>query len=344
MTATAPEPPLVRRLLFWVVVVLLVAGFAVDLSNVTGTIAMPEAGGVGWLFVVLQTAISLVVIALADPLRRQRVVMAVLAFLWGGFAAADFVGYANDSLGSFLTKAGLDSLGAALSAPLNEEVFKLLGVLALLSLTLPRRLTVMDGFALGFLVGAGFDVLENIYYALGAAADVEGSAAEQAAAAMASSVDRLTQGFALHALWTSLAGAGLAFALSRTTARSGAVRRWLAAVALLVAAMLLHALWDLPPLTADGLASALFVDVLYLVTVVATAAAWWWALRSELALLRADALSVGLPAPASVAALWRPSSGRLARRAERDTRDREWSEWSRAREELTGFPEAGERY
>ncbi|QJU52333.1 PrsW family glutamic-type intramembrane protease [Herbiconiux sp. KACC 21604] len=343
MTATAPEPPLVRRLLFWVVVVLLVAGFAVDLSNVTGTIAMPEAGGVGWLFVMLQTAISLVVIALADPLRRQRVVLAVLAFLWGGFAAADFVGYANDSLGSFLTKAGLESLGAALSAPLNEEVFKLLGVLALLSLTLPRRLTVMDGFALGFVVGAGFDVLENIYYALGAAADVEGGAAEQAAAALASSVDRLTQGFALHALWTSLAGAGLAFALSRTTG-SGAVRRWLVAVALLVAAMLLHALWDLPPFTADGLASALFVDVLYVVTVAATAAAWWWALRSELALLRTDALRFGLPATASVAALWRPSSGRLARRAEREERDRELSEWARTRAEPAGFPGGGERY
>ncbi|GAA2247450.1 PrsW family intramembrane metalloprotease [Herbiconiux moechotypicola] len=315
--SAAAEPPLARRLLFWVVVGMLVVSLLIDATVFTDAVEMPEAALAAWLTVVVQGVLALALLGLADPLRRQRAVLAVLAVLWGGIVAANVAAHANTALGSLLTKAGLASIEAAITAPLNEETFKLLGVLAVLVLSVPSRLTAMDGFVYGFLVGTGFDLIENVSYAYQAALEVEGGDA-QFAAALASSVDRLVQGFALHAFWTSMTGAGLAAALA--AGRGSRWRGWLLAAGLFLAALVLHSLWDLPALSASTASQDAFVVILTLVVVLATAAVWRWSLGGERRLVVADSRMLGVAPPASVWSLWRPEVGGRTRAVERAVR------------------------
>jgi RsiW-degrading membrane proteinase PrsW (M82 family) len=104
-------------------------------------------------------------------------------------------------------------LGSSLVAPLAEEFFKGLAVLAVFILFYRQFDSVLDGVVYGSLVGFGFAAVENVFYFLS-------TLGERGAGAMFILIFLRAFLFGLnHAFFTSLTGIG--FALARTS------RSWL---------------------------------------------------------------------------------------------------------------------
>ena len=104
-------------------------------------------------------------------------------------------------------------LGSSLVAPLVEELFKGLAVLAVFILFYRQFDSVLDGVVYGSLVGFGFAAVENLFYFLS-------TLGERGAGAMLILIFLRAFLFGLnHAFFTSLTGIG--FALARTS------RSWL---------------------------------------------------------------------------------------------------------------------
>lgn len=192
--------------------------------------------------------------------RRTRPLLSVgaLGFGWGLTVVPVVAAFANTQWFRTLSGLGLHAFAPALAAPFDEDALRLVGVLGAL-LLVRRVLRVHDGLVLGFLVGAGFEVSENLTYLL---------RADDTAQALHVALARHGVGFGLHALWTAIAGAALASFLAR---RGGSPRRLPVPVAGILGPLLLHAVWDAPALTADPRgASAVLIGV-YAVTLIAFA-------------------------------------------------------------------------
>lgn len=167
----------------------------------------------------------------------------VIAFLWGGFAAtAAMAANANDAILALYAKTFGQTWalnwGAGLSAPFTEEWAKGSGLLLLIALA-PRQIrTAFDGFILGAFIGLGFQILEDIGYAMTSASTQFG--ANQIGASIATIVLRMVSGVAAHILYSAIFCAGLVYLLGRP-----AEPRKLGRGLLLVAIpMLLHGTWD----------------------------------------------------------------------------------------------------
>lgn len=174
----------------------------------------------------------------------------LFAFLWGALVAVAAAFFLNTAGLRLLTLAQLaDPLatGAVYLAPVTEETFKGLGVLLVYVLRRREFDGVVDGIVYAGLVGAGFAFSENIVY-LGSAFTAYGT--EGLAATF---VLRGVLGPFAHPLFTSLTGIGIGVA---ATARRPGVRA-LALLAGWVAAMVLHAGWNLTALAGiDGFVQA----------------------------------------------------------------------------------------
>ncbi len=264
--AAAPAParrtPVVwqpRHPVFWLASAMVVL-FGVQIAQTlfTDRSAAPMAIVVSFGFLVAEGALLWAILRTMPRFRRQPLSLLLAALIWGATAAPGAAMIPNTDMGDVLARFGLNSMAAALTAPLNEDVMRLLGVLVVLVLGWGRRITVMDGAVYGFLVGTGFTLAENLLYAL------RGS---DPAAAAGVSLLRILVGFGNHALWTTVAGAALAYCLARRQRGQGG--RWgVLAIGLLVP-MALHILWDMPALTVISLLHFLLLLVfLYVPTVV----------------------------------------------------------------------------
>lgn len=178
-----------------------------------------------------------------DRYARQPLKLIVVAFLWGGFAATwVMAATANDALLALYAKVfgqawSLD-WGAGLAAPFTEEVAKGIGLLLLVSLA-PRLVrTAFDGFILGAFLGLGFQIIEDIVYALNSAGSQFG--ANQVEAAMSTVWLRMATGVTAHVLYSAIFCAGLVYLMGRP----GEPRRAGRGLALMACAMLLHGVWD----------------------------------------------------------------------------------------------------
>jgi RsiW-degrading membrane proteinase PrsW (M82 family) len=167
----------------------------------------------------------------------------VVAFLWGGFGASwSMAANANSAIIALYAKAfgqawALD-WGAALAAPFTEELAKGSGLLLLVALA-PRQVrTAFDGFILGAFIGLGFQIIEDIAYAMTSAGSQFGT--NQVGASMATIVVRMVCGVGAHIVYSAIFGAGVIYLLGRP-AESRRVGRGLL---LMATAMLLHGLWD----------------------------------------------------------------------------------------------------
>ncbi len=130
----------------------------------------------------------------------------------------------------------------AANASVTEEMIKGVGLLLLLLALRDEFDNVTDGLIYGALIGAGFAMVENIvYFAATPRADLGFVI-----------VGRVALGWLSHSTFTALFGAGLGYA--RETRR----RRWqwLAPIAGLAAAILLHTCFDFMAFAADGLAQS----------------------------------------------------------------------------------------
>ena len=232
-----------RNLAFWVFLTLVVAGAFVmlppfaDASVEYGTplqlaiVAFVLYGALFWWFT-----------QRIDRYARLPRILPALAFLWGGFGATLMASFANTPILSLWAKAfGVSwagDWGAGLTAPFNEEVAKGIGLLLLIALAGRAVATAYDGFILGAFIGLGFQILEDINYAVGAAG--AGFGADPAGYEIQVVQLRTILGIGAHILYSAIFCAGLVYLLGRPGQR----RRVGAGLGLMLTAMVLHGIWD----------------------------------------------------------------------------------------------------
>jgi protease PrsW len=202
--------------------------------------------------------VGFVVLRLLRPIRSPDLVWSAAALIWGATAAAGCALLANQGLVGLWAKsegaAFASNWSASLSAPLNEEVLKLCGVVLLV---LAAPLTIngpLDGMVYGSLVGLGFQVVENVTYGLNSIPLSGGTNPERSVLSSALLREGITS-VGSHWTMTAVAGAGVGFFVHHSrprAARGGEVteRGWpgglLPAAACLVTAMGMHVLFDAP--------------------------------------------------------------------------------------------------
>ncbi len=215
-----------------------------------------------------------------DRYEKEPLGMLALGFFWGATVAFFFALVFNSINGAlFHQVAGATAASLAtpvVSAPFVEELAKGAALFLLFFLKRDEFDNVTDGVVYAAMVGLGFAMSENVLYygrALG----------EGAAAPVGTFFVRGVLAPFAHPLYTAMTGIGLGLARE---SRGGAVR-WLAPLAGLAAAMLLHALWNLAASLGGGafllayfiLMVPVFAGVLVVVV---------WSLRREAAVLRAQ--------------------------------------------------------
>jgi RsiW-degrading membrane proteinase PrsW (M82 family) len=240
----------------------------------------------------------------------------VFCFAWGAAIATAVALLVNTGSAWLFDMVGLpDALVAVLVAPFIEESMKVLGPLLIFLWRRSEWSGMTDGIVYCGLSALGFAMVENVLYLGGhgyAAGEAEyGPATGLQNVFLIFIVRILFTGFA-HPLFTSMAGIGLGLA-----ARSGnRTVRWLAPVAGLLLAMMLHGIFNLLPTLAGATGETMImlygylgfmVPFFFAVVGLAIALRSWEGRLAERVLYRY--VEAGWFAPAEVAAL-----GTLGRR------------------------------
>ena len=242
--AAAQREPYVRTVRVTAVVLCVVGAGVLVWAFYPSLIVFP---GPTVLAVVLQVPLLLVgfwLFRLFRPLRAPSRTWSAAAVVWGATAATGCALLANEGLTGLWAKgAGVtfaSNWSAALSAPLNEELLKLAGVV-LIALAAPYAVRgPVDGMIFGALTGLGFQVMENITYSLNAVPLF--GATNPAGAVTLSAVVRVgLTSWGSHWAMTAVAGTGIGYLAAR-----GSRRGALPAVGCLVAAMAMHLQFDAP--------------------------------------------------------------------------------------------------
>jgi RsiW-degrading membrane proteinase PrsW (M82 family) len=202
--------------------------------------------GATLLAVVLQLPLLIIgcwLIRLARPLRAPSRLWSAAAVIWGATAATGCALLANQGLTGLWAKGeGVTfaaNWSAALTAPLNEEVLKLAGVV-MIALAAPLAIRgPLDGMIYGALTGLGFQVIENVTYGLNSIPDT--GATDPAHAVAGSAALRGLTAPGSHWTMTAVAGAGIGYLTAR-----GLRRGALPAAACLATAMAMHLVFDAP--------------------------------------------------------------------------------------------------
>jgi len=198
------------------------------------------------------------------PVHPPSLIWSAAAIIWGAAAAAGCALLANEGLGGLWAKSAGPAFAAtwsaSLSAPLNEELLKVCGVVMVV-LAAPQVIRgPLDGMIVGALTGLGFQAVENVTYGLNAVT-LHG-ALDPASAILNSAGYRIgVTGLGSHWAMTAVAGAGVGYVVRR--GRGGLPP----ALACLLAAMAMHALFDAPyvPVLAKVGVNLATVGLLYLV-------------------------------------------------------------------------------
>jgi len=181
---------------------------------------------------------------LARPLSPPARTWSAAAVIWGATAATGYALSANQGLTGLWAKATgvafASNWSAALTAPVNEELLKVAGVV-LIVLAAPRVIRgPVDGMIYGALAGLGFQVMENFTYGLNNIPLT--GATDPGVAVVISTVVRVgLTSLGSHWTMTAVAGVGVGYLAARGL-RGGALR----AAACLAAAMAMHLLFDAP--------------------------------------------------------------------------------------------------
>ncbi|WP_017587121.1 PrsW family intramembrane metalloprotease [Nocardiopsis ganjiahuensis] len=242
---TQPLPSLVAAVVFGV---LCLGGLGYTLLNFTGAIRVFTAEAVASvLMLAVVGVIGFWILRRIRPVRPPNLAFSLLALVWGMTGAVGLALYANTQLGSAWSRAGgleFGSLwGAALTAPINEELLKVTGVV-LIAVIAPRAVRgPVDGFVAGSLVGLGFQLVEDLTYALNMIS-MQGATAGMVSVVQSFFARVVLTGLGSH--WAMSAVAGTAIGLLAATAWRPGTRRAVGALLLLLLAMGLHWLFDAP--------------------------------------------------------------------------------------------------
>jgi RsiW-degrading membrane proteinase PrsW (M82 family) len=246
---------LARQPAYWLFVLLVLSGFGLvgaEQLNFLGN--YPQAW---FLSVVLLAAVAIpvgVIVYRLDQFEPEPAALIVVALLWGGVVALSFAAVANSSFLTFLQRvmpsAQVDSWGAAVVAPIDEEFYKGAGLVMIYLMARDEIDGLMDGLVYGAMIGLGFQVIENVQYFIHAAAQ---SGSGQIGPVISTFFVRvLIAGLYSHMLFTGLLGFGFAYFVTRRTA-SWARRAGVFAL-FIVLAWAAHFVWNSPWL--DSLTSA----------------------------------------------------------------------------------------
>jgi RsiW-degrading membrane proteinase PrsW (M82 family) len=246
-----------QNLAFWVYCLLVVAG-AVVLSGQISVAATVYSGALisGVIAFGLLAVAYLWFIHYEDRYTTVPRKLATTGFVWGAVAAIGaFALLGNDAVMNLYAKTFGASFafdwGAALTAPINEELAKGAGVLLLLTLA-PRLIrSPFDGLVVGALVGLGFQISEDISYAFIGAANSFGDVG----AAWGTIIARTLASIPSHWMFSGIFGAGLVWFIGRPEVPA---RKWLGA-GLMLTAMLMHGLWNASSAIGGGSAFAWIV-------------------------------------------------------------------------------------
>ncbi|MGH3716021.1 MAG: PrsW family intramembrane metalloprotease [Micromonosporaceae bacterium] len=236
---------------FWLVVGLIgVGGWQIGGLIRLAVSAYPLPSLVALALFTLYAIPFIAVVRSLDYLEEEPPVLLTVAFLWGGVVATSQAIPANaavrDILAGLVSPRFADVWGPAISAPLVEEILKLLGVVAIVLLARVHINSTLDGFVYGALVGLGFQVVENFVYAVNAVAHADHAGSRDWISPLLGSF--VARGFIAglwsHTMFTALAGAGVGYAVMRTE-RTRA-RRYGVAVLAFAGAWAFHFGWDTP--------------------------------------------------------------------------------------------------
>jgi protease PrsW len=251
-------------------------------------------------------AVFLFALRRIDRFERTPGRLALAAFAIGGLGAPWAIALGgNAAVSSLYTKifgqAWATDWQAGLSAPFVEETGKGIAFLLVWGLAPLVVRTVYDGLIVGAYVGLGFQVLEDMLYGQNAAFLNFG--ADQAGAVLDTFWLRSITGISSHALYTALFSAGLIYLIG-TRAQPRRIGR---GIALMLAAVVVHAIWDAAGALAAGGPLILAWWVLSaVVSVVVLFTALRWARDREYGWMRdilAPEVTAGVLTDAELAAL-----------------------------------------
>ena len=188
-----------------------------------------------------------------DFLEREPPVLLGVAFAWGALVATAVSIPGGTALQNLTAKLGSPGLaagwGMAMAGPAVEEIAKTLGVVAIVLIARAQINSVLDGVVYGALVGLGFQIVENIVYAMSAVTLAGGG--DRIGPVIATFLLRgFLAGLWSHTLFGALAGAGIGYLVVHT-GRSLRNRLGVAVLAVM-GAWASHVLWN-SPLLRDGL-------------------------------------------------------------------------------------------
>jgi len=250
----APGLGLIRLPAFWIVLGLVLLGgvrMAVIARRFAGPYPVSTVTAVA-LFTLLAVPFWFVLSEL-DFLEREPPALLALAFAWGGLLAATVSIPGSAALDDLMAKLGSPHLaadwGAALAGPTVEEIAKTLGVVAIVLVARAQVNSVLDGVVYGAMVGLGFQIIEDIVYALGAVA-LAGRGDHVEPVITTFLLRGFLSGVWSHTLFGALAGAGIGYLVVRAD-RTWRSRLGVAMLAVF-GAWASHVLWN-SPLLRDGL-------------------------------------------------------------------------------------------
>jgi protease PrsW len=247
MTAAQPAPAADRslRIVRWTAGALCVFGGAVMIWEfIQFVVVLPGATVLAIGLELPLLVVGFQLLRVLRPVRNPVLLWSAAATVWGGSAAIGCALLANQGLISLWAKAAgvgfASNWSNSLSAPLNEEVLKLCGVVMVV-LAAPGQIRgPLDGMMFGALTGLGFQAVENVTYGLDQVA--QSGATDPVSAVTSSYLVRLSTAVGSHWAMTAVAGAGIGFLI-----RYGRSRRGIAsAVACLAIAIGMHLLFDAP--------------------------------------------------------------------------------------------------
>lgn len=236
-----------RRPAFWLWAAACLLGAWIAFQGIGAQVAAFPAGAViGGILLVPALVLGVWLLRRAHPVRSYPLGYAMMTVAWGGLAAFGMALPANSAFQAVLGKTTgpefNSAWGAAIAAPVDEEILKLLGVLTLALMAPAAVRGPLDGWGYGALAGLGFQCAENFLYVLNTI--ILTGATQDANAAFFSFGSRVVGGaWWSHWAMTAIGGAGLGCLLGRTSRTARAI-----AAAAFVLAMALHSWWDAPVL------------------------------------------------------------------------------------------------
>lgn len=251
-----------RRPAYWLFVACLVYGL-IEL----GRVLSPDYGDIAtalWASIGVNAVLAVVfldILARLDLFEREPPSVRAAAMCWGGLAAVPFAMLANNAalvvLAELTDAQWARTWGPPIAGPLNEEWLKAIGVMMLVLIVREHFDRSIDGLIYGALVGLGFQIVENLTYAINFAVLNPNSDVAGALTVTFSRV--LIAGPWSHPLYTGAAGLGIAFFVTQTRRRP--TTRWGVMIGLYALALAMHGLWNLP--LPPGMPTALAIPLSY---------------------------------------------------------------------------------